>query len=79
MPDFNELYRKHNEKIEDFWSRRANTPKFERTIHIFGHPVVFDSNHEKVLDSAILAEEMYSTLDSQNSPIAKLRALILKL
>jgi hypothetical protein len=52
--------------MEDFWSRRANAPKFERTIHIFGHPVVFDSNHEKLLDSAALAEEMYSTSDSQN-------------
>ena len=65
MLDFNELYRKHNEQMEDFWSRRANAPKYERTIHIFGHPVIFDSNHEKVLDSAILAEEMYSTSDTQ--------------
>lgn len=66
MPDFNELYRKHNEKMQDFWSRRASAPKYERTIRIFGHPVIFDSNHEKVLDSATLAEKMYSTLDSQN-------------
>jgi hypothetical protein len=66
MPDFNELYRKHNEQMEDFWSRRANAPKYERTIRIFGHPVIFNSNHEKVLDSANLAEQMYSTLDAQN-------------
>ncbi|MCI0550396.1 MAG: hypothetical protein L0287_05540 [Anaerolineae bacterium] len=65
MHNFNELYRKHNERMEDFWSRRVNAPKFERTIHIFGHPVVFDSNHEKVLDSATFAEEMYSTSDLQ--------------
>jgi hypothetical protein len=65
MPDFNELYRKHNEQMEDFWSRRANAPKYERTIRIFGHPVLFDSNHEKVLDCANFAEQMYSTLDSQ--------------
>lgn len=66
MPDFDELYRKHNEHMEDFWSRRANAPKYQKTIHIFGHPVIFDSNHEKVLDSATLAQEMYSTSDSQN-------------
>ena len=65
-PDFNELYRKHNEHMEDFWSRRANAPKFEKTIHIFGHPVIFDSNHEKVLDSATLAEQMYSIADFKN-------------
>src|SRR5215207_8641856 len=65
MPDFNELYRKHNEQMEDFWSRRANAPKYQRTIRIFGHPVIFDSNHEQVLDCANCAEQMYSTLDSQ--------------
>ena len=68
MPNFNELYRQHNEQMEDFWSRRANAPKYEKTIHIFGHPVMFESNHEKVLDCATLAEEMYSTSDSQIEP-----------
>lgn len=66
MPDFNELYRKYNEELEDFWSRRASAPKYEKTIHVFGHPVIFDSNHENVLDSASFAEEMYSTADLQN-------------
>ena len=66
MPDFNELYRKHNERMEDFWSRLENAPKYERTIQVFGQPVSFDSNHEKVLDSATLAEEMYSKADPNN-------------
>jgi hypothetical protein len=66
MPDFNELYRQYNVQMEDFWSRRTNAPKFEREIQVFGHPVIFDSNHEKVLDSAVFAEEMYSTADPQN-------------
>ena len=69
MPDFNKLYRKHNQQMEDFWSRRANVPKYERMIHIFGHPVLFDSNHARVLDSASLAEKMYSTSDIQNGPV----------
>ena len=68
MPDFDELYRRHNEQMEDFWSRRFNAPKFQKTIRIFGHPVLFDSNHEKVLDSATLAEEMYSTSNTQHEP-----------
>jgi hypothetical protein len=66
MPDFNELYHKHNEQMEDFWSRRENASKYERTIRIFGQSVIFDSNHEKVLDSASLAEEMYSIADPNN-------------
>ena len=66
MPDFNELYRKHNEQMEDFWSRRESASKYHRTIHVFGQPIIFDSNHEKILDSATLAEEMYSVADSNN-------------
>src|SRR5690349_20136063 len=66
MPDFDELYRRYNLEMEDFWSRRANVPKYEKTIHVFGKRVVFDSNHEKVLDSAIFAEQMYSTWESLN-------------
>ena len=68
MPDFNELYSTYNERMEDFWSRRENAPNYERMIHIFGRRVIFDSNHEKVLDCATLAEEMYSTSDSQTEP-----------
>jgi hypothetical protein len=66
MPDFNELYRKHNVEMEDFWSRRANAPKYEKTIHVFGQRVTFDSNHENVLDSATFAEQMYSKWDSSD-------------
>ena len=66
MPDYNELYRAHAHRMEDFWSRRLNAPKYERTIHVFGQPVLFDSNHARVLESATLAGQMYSTLDAQN-------------
>jgi hypothetical protein len=69
MPDFNELYRQHQHRMEDFWSRRAHAPKFEKTIHVFGQPVVFDSNHEKVLDSALLAEQMYSIADIHHESV----------
>jgi hypothetical protein len=76
MPDFNELYRQHQHKMEDFWSRQANTPKYEKRIHIFGHPVVFDSNHTTVLDSATLAEEMYSTFDPQNNSAWRVHLIV---
>jgi hypothetical protein len=64
MPDFNELYRRYNLEMEDFWSRRANAPKHEKTIHVFGRHVIFDSNHENVLEAAVFAEQMYSTWDT---------------
>ena len=55
--------------MEDFWSRRANAPMYEKTIHVFGHPVLFDSNHEKVLEAATLAEKMYSTWNIQGEDV----------
>lgn len=68
MPDFRELYRQHNHRMEDFWSRRANAPEYQRTIHVFGQPVVVDSNHEKLLEAAVCAQAMYSAWDVQDAP-----------
>ena len=69
MADLNELYRQHNHRMEDFWSRRANAPKYEKTIQVFGQPVVFHSNHEKILEAATLAEQMYSTWASHDRSV----------
>jgi hypothetical protein len=69
MPDFNELYRRHNHRMEDFWSRRVNAPKYQKTIHVFGRAVIFDSNHENVLDAATFAEQMYSSWDSRDESV----------
>jgi hypothetical protein len=55
--------------MEDFWSRHTNVPKYHRTIHVFGNPVVFDSNQEGVLDAANLAEQMYSTWEPRDNAI----------
>jgi hypothetical protein len=68
MSDYDELYRAHQDRMEDFWSRRANKPRYERMIHVFGHLVVFDSNDEKVLASADLAEQMYSRSEPTDAP-----------
>ena len=69
MPDFDELYRQHHHRMEDFWSRRANAPKYEKMIYVFGRPVLFHSNHQKVLEAATLAEQMYSTWDVHDEAV----------
>ena len=68
MPDFDALYRQHHHRMEDFWSRRANAPRYRKTIHVFGQPVVFESNQESIQESAALAEQMYSQWDFQDGP-----------
>jgi hypothetical protein len=35
-------------------------------IRVFGQPVLFDSNHASALEAAVLAEQMYSSWDSQD-------------
>lgn len=64
MPDFNQLYQQHQPRMEDFWSRRANAPQYKKKIHVFGQPVLFDSNHKGILEAASIAEQMYSSWDS---------------
>ncbi|HEY2982021.1 MAG TPA: hypothetical protein VGJ22_12630 [Anaerolineales bacterium] len=68
MPDLNELYEKFQARLEDFWGRRLNAPHHERTIHIFGQPVLFDGNDPLALDSAGLAERMYSQAPVRATP-----------
>jgi hypothetical protein len=68
MPDYDELYHQHEHRIEDFWDRRANTPKYDRTIHVFGQPVTFYSNYETVLDCANIAERLYSIAAPNGKP-----------
>ena len=77
MPDFNDLYRDFNGRMEDFWSRRTNAPKYERSIRIFGRRVVFTSNHPTVLDSIDIAERMYSSAEP-NDELAWHVALIVQ-
>src|SRR5690349_18832016 len=67
MPDFDELYRQHEHRMEDFWSRRAHAPRYQKRIHVFGQPVLFESNHGTVLEAASLAEQMYSAFEPQNA------------
>jgi hypothetical protein len=47
--------------MEDFWSRRINAPIYERTIRVLGRTVIFRSNHQGVLESANIAERIYSS------------------
>jgi hypothetical protein len=60
MPDHNELHRQYQHRMEDFWSRRSNAPRYEKIIGVFGARAIFDSNQTNVLEAAALAEQMYS-------------------
>jgi len=76
MPDFNELYRQHHHRMEDFWSRRGNAPRYERMIRVFGQPVLFGGNHANVLEAATFAEQMYSTWDSPEKPVWRIHLAV---
>jgi hypothetical protein len=68
MPKYDELYKRYEENMEDFWDRRADKPKYHRTIHIFGQAVTFSSNQEPVLGCAQIAENLYSSAPANAAP-----------
>ena len=76
MPDFNKLYHQHQHRMEDFWSRRANAPRYEKTIQVFGQPVIFGSNRENVLEAATFAEQMYSTWDAADGSVWRIHLTV---
>ena len=69
MINLDELYHQHQHRMEDFWSRRASAPRYEKTIHVFGQPVIFDSNDERLLEAAAIAEQMYSIWDRHEDSV----------
>ena len=60
MTDFDALYARHAPRLEDFWSRRANEPRFERELRLFGRPVQLLSNDAGVLRAGDFSEPLYS-------------------
>jgi hypothetical protein len=76
VANFNELYRENSHAMEDFWSRRANAPTHERTIRVFGRPVLFCSNDPAVLDSANVAERMYSSAPWSEEPAWRVNLIV---
>jgi hypothetical protein len=75
-PDFGELYQGFEDNMEDFWDRRANAPKFQRTIHVLGQAVIFHSNQEHVLGCAGIAERLYSSGPPNNEPAWNIHLIV---
>jgi hypothetical protein len=76
MPEYDELYKRYEENMEDFWDRRAGSAKYRRTIHIFGQAVIFSSNQEQVLGSAQIAERLYSSAPANGEPPWKVSLVV---
>ena len=75
MTDFEMLYARHEAALEDFWSRRANEPRFTRDLRLFGRPVQLLSNAAGVLAAADFSEPLYS----QAPPVEGAPPLVVRL
>ena len=58
--DLDDLYARHQDRLEDFWNRRENRPRFEREFRLFGRRVRMASNQADVLASADYSIPQYS-------------------
>ena len=47
-------------RIEDFWGRADNKPRFEKTVFVFGRPIRLLANQPAPLEAGILAAASYS-------------------
>jgi hypothetical protein len=54
------LFLHHRDRLEDFWGRRQNRPRFERTVNVFDRRLHFSSNHEGVLGAVDHCLPLYS-------------------
>ena len=54
------LYDSHKARLEDFWSRRQNRPRFVRKAELFDRTVVLHSNYEPVLAAVDTCLPQYS-------------------
>jgi hypothetical protein len=58
--DSESLFAQYRDRLEDFWQRRRNVPRFVRQIHLFGQRVRFRSNEEGVLSAVDHCLPLYS-------------------
>ena len=58
--DLDDLYARHQDRLEDFWNRRENRPRFEREFRLFGRRVRMASNRAEALAAADFSLPQYS-------------------
>jgi hypothetical protein len=55
-----ELYARYAGELEDFWDRRNNAPRFQRSDLVFGHPIVVESNDRVLLGAVDFSLPLFS-------------------
>lgn len=69
--EFQALYARYQDSLEDFWARRQSRSRFARELCLFGRPVRVSSNDEGVLAAADLCRPLYSVAPStQETPFS---------
>ena len=68
MSELEALLSKHGDRLEDFWGRRENAPRFSREIVLFGRLFRFSSNHAGVLTAVDECAPLYSLAPPSAEP-----------
>jgi hypothetical protein len=58
--EWDTLLSRYQDTLEDFWGRRHNRVRFERTVHLFDRRIEFGSNDEGILGAVDYCLPLYS-------------------
>lgn len=70
------LLEQYEDRLEDFWGRRENGPRFQCEFTLFGRPVRVTSNEERVLEAVELARPQYSLTSPTHHPPLTLHLVV---
>jgi hypothetical protein len=68
MADLDGLFLRNRDRLEDFWGRRQNRPRFDRTVSVFDRQVELTSNDDGVLGAVDHCLPLYSTAPATDRP-----------
>ena len=63
-------------KLEDFWQRRANQLKYEKSFALFGHLATVQSNSVEMLTAVDLALPLYTKSAQTKSPLGQIQLVV---
>jgi hypothetical protein len=58
--DLDTLFRNNRDRLEDFWGRRQNRTRYERTVRVFNRRIELESNDDRILAAIDHCLPLYS-------------------
>jgi hypothetical protein len=74
--DFQSHFEEQSPHLEDFWGRRENTPRYERTFALFGRPARLTSNHPIALTALDHSLPLFTSAPATPHPLLTIQFVV---